>query len=176
MVPLHKVWDSFKTWYCEKILLIDFNIITRNYCLNKTTLIFAVAFLLSNSMHVHVQLQINLKCTDAHPQIIWSYMRALSEHQNCWKKRQVTLIKKVLIILKMLLSYGHLHIYIYTWESVPTFATPILPKKTRCWYRFTFLTQIFVKFKLWVSLEYLTGPCRQQFVTTTSWDIHLTYI
>ena len=29
---------------------INFNIITRNYCLNKTTLIFAVAFLLSDSI------------------------------------------------------------------------------------------------------------------------------
>ena len=34
MVPLHKVWDSFKTWYCENVLLINFNTITRNYCLN----------------------------------------------------------------------------------------------------------------------------------------------
>ena len=40
MVPLHKVWESFKTWYCEKELLINFHIITRNYCLNKTSLIF----------------------------------------------------------------------------------------------------------------------------------------
>ena len=36
--------------------------------------------------HVHVQLQINLKCTDARPQIIWSYMRALSEHQTTERK------------------------------------------------------------------------------------------
>ena len=50
IVPLHKVWDSFKTWYCENILLINFNIITRNYCLNKTTLILAVPFLLSDSI------------------------------------------------------------------------------------------------------------------------------
>ena len=34
----------------RKKLLINFNIITRNYCLNKTTLIFAVAFLLSDSI------------------------------------------------------------------------------------------------------------------------------
>ena len=31
-------------------MLIIYNIITRNYCLNKTTLIFAVAFLLSDSI------------------------------------------------------------------------------------------------------------------------------
>ena len=30
--------------------MINFNIITRNYCLNQTTLIFAVAFLLSDSI------------------------------------------------------------------------------------------------------------------------------
>ena len=34
----------------RKTLLINFNIITRNYCLNKTTLIFAVEFLLSDSI------------------------------------------------------------------------------------------------------------------------------
>ena len=36
----------------------------------------------SFQIHVHVQLQINLKCTDLRPQIIWSYMRALPEHQT----------------------------------------------------------------------------------------------
>ena len=41
---------SFETWYCKKKMLINFNIITRNYCLNKTILIFAVAFLLSDSI------------------------------------------------------------------------------------------------------------------------------
>ena len=50
MVPLHKVWNSFKAWYCGKKSLINFNIITRNYCLNKTSLIFVVAFLLSDSI------------------------------------------------------------------------------------------------------------------------------
>ena len=40
VVPLHTVWNSFKTWYCEYVLLSNFIIITRNYCLNKTTLIF----------------------------------------------------------------------------------------------------------------------------------------
>ena len=34
----------------------------------------------SFQIHVHGQLQISLKCTDARPQIILSYMRALSEH------------------------------------------------------------------------------------------------
>ena len=34
----------------KKKKLINFTIITRNYCLNKTTLIFAVAFLLSDSI------------------------------------------------------------------------------------------------------------------------------
>ena len=38
----------------KKKMLINFNIISRNYCLNKTTLIFAVAFLLSDSMIVSV--------------------------------------------------------------------------------------------------------------------------
>ena len=49
----------------------------------------------SFQIHAHVQLQINLKRKGARPQIIWSYMRALPEHQT---------IKKVLIILKILLS------------------------------------------------------------------------
>ena len=34
-------------------LLINFNIVTRNYCLNKTTLILVVAFLLSVSILLH---------------------------------------------------------------------------------------------------------------------------
>ena len=34
----------------KKTVLINFNIITRNHCLYKTTLIFAVAFLLSDSI------------------------------------------------------------------------------------------------------------------------------
>ena len=37
----------------REFLLIDFKIITRNYCLNKTTLILVVAFLLSVSIYIH---------------------------------------------------------------------------------------------------------------------------
>ena len=40
----------------------------------------------SFQIHVHVQLQINLKYTGARPQIIWSYMRALSEQQTIVRK------------------------------------------------------------------------------------------
>ena len=40
----------------------------------------------SFQIHVYIQLQINLKCTDVRPQIIWSYMRALSEHQTIERK------------------------------------------------------------------------------------------
>ena len=40
----------------------------------------------SFQIHEQVQLQINLKCTDARPQIIWSYMRTLSEHQTIERK------------------------------------------------------------------------------------------
>ena len=49
-VPLHKVWNSFKTWYCEWVLLINVYIITRNYWLDKTKLILVVTFLLSVSI------------------------------------------------------------------------------------------------------------------------------
>ena len=41
-------------------MLIIYNIITRNYCLNKTTLIFAVAFLLSDSIFLEKQIFIQL--------------------------------------------------------------------------------------------------------------------
>ena len=65
MVPLHKVRESFKTWYCEKKLLINFNIITRNYCLNKTTFCCSVSFVRQNILFIlthsnaikHVKLQ-----------------------------------------------------------------------------------------------------------------------
>ena len=67
----------------------------------------------SFQIHVHVQLQISLKCTDACPQIIWSYMHALSEHQTIERKRQVTLIKKVLIILKNTFCHRIIEIYMY---------------------------------------------------------------
>ena len=40
----------------------------------------------SFQIHVHVQLQVNLKFTDTRPQVIWPYMRALSEHQTIEKK------------------------------------------------------------------------------------------
>ena len=39
-----------KNMILRKKMLINFNIITRNNCLNKITLIFAVAFLLSDSI------------------------------------------------------------------------------------------------------------------------------
>ena len=54
---------------------------------------------------------------------------------------------------------------------MPTFATPILLKKTRCWYHLTFIHTYLSK--LWVSLEYHTvGPCRRH-----SWWRHReTYI
>ena len=125
----------------------------------------------SFQIHVHVQLQINLKCTDARPQIIWSYMRALSEHQTTERKRQVTLIKKVLIILKILLSYGHLNIHVHEETQCQHLLHPFYWRKQDVdiirllWHKYLS--------KLWVSLEYNTGPCRQQFVTMTSWDIHL---
>ena len=40
----------------------------------------------SFQIHVNVQLQISLKYTDARPQIIRPYMRALSEHQTIERK------------------------------------------------------------------------------------------
>ena len=81
-------------------------------------------------IHVHVQLQFNLNCTDARPQIIWSYMRALSEHQIIERKDRFVI--------------GSFK-YTCIWrESVPALATPILLKKTRCWYHLTFITQIVV--------------------------------
>ena len=43
----------------------------------------------SFQIHVHVQLQINLKCTDARPQILRSYMCALSEHQTIERKERL---------------------------------------------------------------------------------------
>ena len=60
IVSLRKDWDSFKTWYCEYFLLINFNIITRNYCLNKTTLILVVAFLLSVSRYIMTLVSLSL--------------------------------------------------------------------------------------------------------------------
>ena len=60
----------------------------------------------SFQIHVHVQLHISLKCTDARPQIIWSYMHACTfGTPNYWKKWQITLIKKVLILLIILLFF-----------------------------------------------------------------------
>ena len=47
----------------------------------------------SFQIHVQVQLQINLKCTDVRPQIIRSYMRALSEHQIIERKDRLHYLK-----------------------------------------------------------------------------------
>ena len=60
IVSLRKDWESFKTWYCEYFLFINFNIITRNYCLNKTTLILVVAFLLSVSRYIMTLVSLSL--------------------------------------------------------------------------------------------------------------------
>ena len=71
---------------------------------NNTDIFEIHVYVSSFQIHVHVQLHINLKCTDASPQIIWSYMHACTfGTPNYWKKRQVTLIKKVLILLNILL-------------------------------------------------------------------------
>ena len=43
-----------------------------------------------SSSQIHEHLQINLKCTDERPQIIWSYVCTFGT-PNYWKKRQVTL-------------------------------------------------------------------------------------
>ena len=50
MVQLHNEISSTHDT-ASNFLLINFNIITRNYCLNKTTLILVVAFLLSVSIY-----------------------------------------------------------------------------------------------------------------------------
>ena len=39
-----------------------------------------------SSFQIHEHLQINLTCTDERPQIIMSYIRALSEHQTIERK------------------------------------------------------------------------------------------
>ena len=76
MVLLHKVWDSFKTWYCEYFLLITFNIITRNYCLNKAILILAVAFLLSVSIYMYFS-------------VIYKYIQIIYPFSRGYKMLQV---------------------------------------------------------------------------------------
>ena len=54
-------------------------------------------------IHVHVQLQINLKCTDASTDNMIIHACTVGTQNHC-KKSQVILIKKVLILFKILLS------------------------------------------------------------------------
>ena len=98
----------------------------------------------SLQMHVYVQLQINLKCTDARASTDNMIIHACTfGTPNCWKKRQVTLIRG----FNSFTNTFVIGLFKYTCtrrESLPTNAAPILLKKTRFWDHLTFITQILV--------------------------------
>ena len=75
----------------------------------------------------------------------------------------------VLILIKILLSYCHLNIYVHEESQCQHLLNLFYWRKQDIdinwllWHKYWS--------KLWVSLGYHTGPCRQQFVTTTRWNI-----
>ena len=100
--PLVRTW-RYCTCMCKLLMLRCSRSIQMLHNVKKNNIdLFEVhAHVSSFQIHVQVQLQINLKCTDADNMI---RHECTFGTPNYWKKRQVTLIKKVLILLKIILS------------------------------------------------------------------------